>query len=209
MKPSMHVAKPSKKIFLPNPTFLPNLSEAGGAYGPLTIYPCPFHEPFPSYRWRCPLASQPVVPLISQSCLSSPPYPPFPCFGRLCQRSPRTFPVSLLRVGFTLSRATDLAIGQVRPGGHPMMLVESPSPTLCVGPEGRGGGGEYHPLKCTNASLPEGGAAHTPTGGQSHIGAEEGGAGGGFGTGGRGEGGGGSTLTNFGTVGTGIFFAVV
>ena len=41
--------------------------------------------------------------------LPHPPYTPFLSLGRLCQRSPRTVPVSLLRVGSTRRRAPALA----------------------------------------------------------------------------------------------------
>ena len=47
------------------------------------------------------------------------PCTPFLSLGRLYQRSPRTVPVSLLRVGSTRRRAPALAVGWVRPGGHP------------------------------------------------------------------------------------------
>ena len=48
---------------------------------------------------------------------SYPLYCPFLSIGKLCQRSPRTFPVSLLCVGSTRRRATALAIGHMRPKG--------------------------------------------------------------------------------------------
>ena len=87
------------------------------------------------------------------------------------------------------------------------MLVESPSPTLCVGPEGKGGGGSttlsnapMHPYQRVALPTPQRGGSHT-------LERRREGRGGVWtrGEGGRG-GGGGSTLTNFGTVGTGIFF---
>ena len=97
--------------------------------------------PFPctlSLRRRCcPSASQPVsfLFLLAQSLLlSTRLYFPFLSLGRLCQRSPRTFPVSLLCVGSSQRRATALAVGQVRPSGHPIPAVRDPSPAAAFGP---------------------------------------------------------------------------
>ena len=82
-------------------------------------------------RRRCPSASHRPVPFLFLLGLSFPLYFPFLSLGRLCRRSPRTFPVSLLRVESTRRRATAFAVGQLEPlegGGG-----------LAVG-GGRGGG---------------------------------------------------------------------
>ena len=71
------------------PSLAPSPSAGGGAHRPLT----------------------PSCPPPSPSALSSPPHTPFPSLGRSRQRSPRTVPVSLPRVGSTRRRATALAIG--------------------------------------------------------------------------------------------------
>ena len=59
--------------------------------------------------------SPPPVPSFSLPGLSSPPYSPFLSLGQLCQRSPRTVPVSLLRVGSTRGAGGD---GSIEAGGH-------------------------------------------------------------------------------------------
>ena len=53
------------------------------------------------HRPWCPLASHRPVSFLCLLALSFPLYFPFLSLGRLCQRSPRTFPVSLLCVGST------------------------------------------------------------------------------------------------------------
>ena len=90
---------------------------------------------------RSPFAAHPLDPFPPQAVVPiglSPLYPsssfPLLSFGRLCQRSPRTFPVSLLCVGSTQRRATVLAVGQVRPSGHPEPAVRGLSPTAAFGP---------------------------------------------------------------------------
>ena len=70
----------------------------------------PLPSPFPSLglslcRPPCPSASPHSFPSLS--------------LGRLCQRSPRTCPVSLLCVESTQRKANAFAVGQVRPSGHP------------------------------------------------------------------------------------------
>ena len=51
---------------------------------------------------------------------------------------PRDFPVSLLQIRSTQRRASALAIGQVRPSGHPIPVVGNPSATFFgMAPEGR------------------------------------------------------------------------
>ena len=75
-----------------------------------------------------------VVPLLSLSGLSLPPYTSFLSLGRLCQQSPQTVPVPLLCVGSTQRRATALAIDQGCPGRHPI-------PAVGGGMGGGGGGG--------------------------------------------------------------------
>ena len=92
----------------------------------------PLPSPFPSLglslcRAPCPSASPHSFPSLS--------------LGRLCQRSPRTYPVSLLCVESTQRKANAFAVGQVRPSGHPMPAVRYLSP--------RGGGGEG----CHNISV--------------------------------------------------------
>ena len=59
-------------------------------------------------------------------------YSPFLSLGRLCQRSPCTFPVSLLCVGSTRRRATAL-VGQVRPSGQPQTGGGEPPPPPTAG----------------------------------------------------------------------------
>ena len=85
------------------------------SHHPLTVlflraltFPLPF--PFPSLglslrRPQCPSASPPSFPSHS--------------LGRLCQRSPRTCPVSLLCVESTQRKANAFAVGQVRPSTWP------------------------------------------------------------------------------------------
>ena len=74
----------------------------------------PLPSPFPSLglslcRPPCPSASPHSFPSLS--------------LGRLCQRSPRTCPVSLLCVESTQRKANAFAVGQVRPSGHPKPAV--------------------------------------------------------------------------------------
>ena len=64
--------------------------------------------------------------------------------GRLCQRSPRTCPVSLLCVESTRRKATAFAVGQARPSGHPKPAVRYLSPAAAGGAwDARGGGGGF------------------------------------------------------------------
>ena len=79
---------------------------------PTLTFPLPF--PFlslglPLHRPWCPSASHHPFP--------------FHSLGRLCQRSPRTCPVSLLCVKSTQRKANAFAVGQVRPSGHPKPAV--------------------------------------------------------------------------------------
>ena len=96
------------------------LSAAGGANW-LIATSRPSLEPFASIGSG---ALQPLAPLCCAApspCLADPALPPcspFHSLGRVCQRSPRPFPVSLLHVGSTRRRATALAVGRVRPSGH-------------------------------------------------------------------------------------------
>ena len=48
---------------------------------------------------------------------------PFHSLRRLCRRSPRTSPVSLLRIQSTRRKANAFAVGQVRPNGYPKPAV--------------------------------------------------------------------------------------
>ena len=85
----------------------------------------PLPSPFPSLglslcRPPCPSASPHSFPSLS--------------LGRLCQRSPRTCPVSLLYVESTQRKATAFAVGQVRPSGHPKPAVRYLSPMAAGGP---------------------------------------------------------------------------
>ena len=83
--------------------------------------PCPFLSLGLSLRRpRCPSASHQSFPSLS--------------LGRLCQRSPRTCPVSLLCVESTQRKANAFAVGQVRPSGHPKPVVRYLSPTAAGGP---------------------------------------------------------------------------
>ena len=94
--------------------------------------PCPFLSLGLSLRRpRCPSASHHSFPSHS--------------FGRLCQRSPRTCPVSLLCVEYTQRKATAFAVGQVRPSSHPKPAVRCLSPAAAGGPW-EGGGGGARPL---------------------------------------------------------------
>ena len=85
----------------------------------------PLPSPFPSLglslcRPPCPSASPHSFPSLS--------------LGRLCQRSPRTCPVSLLCVESTQRKANAFAVGQVRPSGHSKPAVRYLSPTAAGGP---------------------------------------------------------------------------
>ena len=85
----------------------------------------PLPSPFPSLglslcRPPCPSASPHSFPSLS--------------LGWLCQRSPRTCPVSLLCVESTQRKANAFAVGQVRPSGHPKPAVRYLSPTAAGGP---------------------------------------------------------------------------
>ena len=79
-------------------------------------HPLPFPWTLSPHRQWCPSASHHPVSFLFLLCLLFPVFP-FLSLGRLCQRSPRTFPVSLLCVASTQRRAAALAIGQVRPSG--------------------------------------------------------------------------------------------
>ena len=94
----------------------------------------PFPWTLSLYRRWYPSATHRPVSFLPPLGLSFPLYFPFLSLGRLCQRSPRTFPVSLLCVRSTRRRATALAVGQVRPSGHPKPTVRDPSPTAAFGP---------------------------------------------------------------------------
>ena len=104
----------------------------------------PLPSPFPPLglslcRPPCPSASPHSFPSLS--------------LGRLCQRSPRTCPVSLLCVESTQRKANAFAVGQVRPSGHPKPAVRYLSPTAAAGPwDGhlRGGGGGKCPWMTAN-----------------------------------------------------------
>ena len=106
------------------------LSEDGGAFCPLSTYPCPFLGPSPSVGSGAHPSLTPSCPRSPGLALSLPPCSPFLSLGRLCQRSPRTVPVSLLCVGSTRRSARAIPIGQVRPGGHPIPAVGNPPPPL-------------------------------------------------------------------------------
>ena len=75
------------------------LSAAGGA--PLATYPCPSLEPSLSAGGGAPRPLTPLCPCSPCLAYPHPPHTPFLPLGRLCQRSPRTVPVSLLCVGST------------------------------------------------------------------------------------------------------------
>ena len=69
--------------------------------------------------WGAPrrLVGYPVANQVHDCCVTCqlvkyPYLPPFLSLGRLCQRSPLTAPVSLLRVGSTQRRATAVPFGQ-------------------------------------------------------------------------------------------------
>ena len=86
-------------------------SIGGGAHRPLTTL--------------CPSSSSLPNPSLSTS-LS------FPLVG--CANGATGLPVSLLSVGSTQRRVTALAVGQVRPSGHPKPAVRNPSPTAAFEP---------------------------------------------------------------------------
>ena len=116
----------------------------------------PFPRTLSLRRQRCPSASHRPVSFLFLLVLSFPLYflflslglslhrPwclsashhsfPVNSLGRLCQRSPRTCPVSLLCVESTQRKATAFAVGQVRPSGHPKPAVRYLSPTAAGGP---------------------------------------------------------------------------
>ena len=98
-------------------------------------YLLPFSYLGPSLhsRW-CPSTSHHPVSFLLLLARSFPLYLPFLSLGRLCQHSPRTFPVSLLSVNSTQRRATVLAVGEVCPSGHPKPAVRDPAPTAAFGP---------------------------------------------------------------------------
>ena len=86
-----------------------------------------FHLPFPFpslglslHRPWCPSASHHSFP--------------FHSLGRLCQRSPRTCPVSLFCIESRQRKANAFAVGQVRPSGHPKLAVRYLSPAAAGGP---------------------------------------------------------------------------
>ena len=92
---------------------------------PALTFPLP--SPFPSLglslrRPQCPSASPHSFPSLS--------------LGRLCQRSPRTCPASLLSVESTQRKADAFAVGQLRPSGHPKPAVRYLSPTAAKIPNG-------------------------------------------------------------------------
>ena len=100
-------------------------------------------------RRRCPLASHFLVPSLSLPSLSlpPPPYTPFLPLGRSCQRSPQTFPASLLCAGSARRRATLARCVHVDTS---ITAVGDPSPTGAVRTQdvqlrghfpARGGGG--------------------------------------------------------------------
>ena len=110
----------------------------------------PLPSPFPSLglslcRPWCPSASPHSFPSLS--------------LGRLCQRSPRTCPVSLLCVESTQRKANTFAVGQVRPSGHPKPVVRYLSPTAAGGPwdllSGGGGGAYFRSLLFLRHAGPE------------------------------------------------------
>ena len=76
----------------------------------------PFPWTLSLHRQRCPSATHRPVSSLSLLGLSCPLYCPFLFIGKLCQRSPRTVPVSLLCVGST-RRGGGLAQGQGAGGG--------------------------------------------------------------------------------------------
>ena len=82
-------------------------------------------------RWRRSASHRPVT-FLFLFALPFPLYFPFLSLGRLCQW--RDFHVSLLSSGPTRRRATALAVGQVRPSGHPKPAVWDPSPTAAFRP---------------------------------------------------------------------------
>ena len=107
--------------------------QLAGAYWLIAIC-CPSLGPFPSVGGG---THRPLSPPVSFLCLlaqSVPLHFPFLSLGRLCQQSPLTFPVSPLCVGSTQRRATVLAVGQVRPSGHPKPALRDPSRMATFGP---------------------------------------------------------------------------
>ena len=107
---------------------------------PLTALPL---NPLPPIGGGAHRPLTPPVPSLSLLGLSFPLYFPFLPLGTFCQRSPRTVPVPLPRVGSTWRRAPALAIGQGRPSGYPLRWGT---------PTGRGGGGRQGCIGTEEAS---------------------------------------------------------
>ena len=116
----------------------------------------PFPWTLSHYRQWCPSASHPPVSFLFLLALFSPLCFPFLSLGlslhgpwcglashrsfpllslgQLCQRSPRTCPVSLLCVESTQRKATAFAVGQVHSSSHPKPALRYLSPTAAGGP---------------------------------------------------------------------------
>ena len=120
----------------------------------------PFTWTLSLYRQWCPSASHHPVTFLFLLALSFPPYLPFlslglslhrpwcpsashqsfpfHSLGRLCQRSPKTCPVSLPSVKSTQRKAIAFTVGQLRPSGHPKPAVR------CLFPAAGGGPWDVH-----------------------------------------------------------------
>ena len=116
----------------------------------------PFPWTLALHRWWCPSASHHLVTFRYLLALSFPLYLPFRSLGlslhmpwcpsashhsfpfhslgQVCQRSPRTCPVSLPSAESTQRKATAFAAGQVHPSGHLKPAVRYLSPTAAGGP---------------------------------------------------------------------------
>ena len=143
----------------------------------------PFPWTLSLHGWWCPSASHHPVTFLFPPALTFPLYFPFlsldlslhrPWYpsashhsfpfhslGQLCQRSPRTCPVSLLCVESTQRKANALAVGQVRPSGHPKPAVRYLSPTAGSGPRDVHLRGRF-PSKFPCLVLPLASATRTP-----------------------------------------------
>ena len=104
-------------VAIRSPSLGPFPSIGGGAHQPLTTL-CPSSSSLPNLSLYTSLS----FPLVS--CANG--APGLSLFHLLCSRSAQR-------------RATALAVGQVRPRGHPKPTVRDPSPTAAFGHGGGGG----------------------------------------------------------------------
>ena len=124
--------------------------------------PLPFPWTVSLRRRQRPSASHHLVPSLSPPGLSLPPYSLFLPLQRLCQRSPRTVPVSLLCVESMRRRATAPAVGRGGGGGNrpnnpnQSTRVRGKCPFILKGPEPQGdfSGATHGPHTSVEVLLP-------------------------------------------------------